>query len=227
MSVTEKLMAPGQFSVQLDKTTIPNTIINQLDAWGNIVIVPADLNVLEFSDATLLSAASYVGILYSLEIGDEQNVVLSGQGLVAYLGDGDSKGMPIAQTGGPTGVRSYTNTTLENVLDTTGTPKGLLRDEAGNQGPIRKGTITDTGTNYTGSHYTESALKAIKYVCQEVGAEFKISTTGYLSAGASGSIFAGHSTDPTSIIVRNQSGEDPNITGLSTTSLVADRKSVV
>ena len=221
MSVTEKLMAPGQFSVQLDKTTIPNTIINQLDAWGNIVIVPADLNVLEFSDATLLSAASYVGILYSLEIGDEQNVVLSGQGLVAYLGDGDSKGMPIAQTGGPTGVRSYTNTTLENVLDTTGTPKGLLRDEAGNQGPIRKGTITDTGTNYTGSHYTESALKAIKYVCQEVGAEFKISTTGYLSAGASGSIFAGHSTDPTSIIVRNQSGEDPNITGLSTTSLVA------
>ena len=221
MSVTQKLMAPGQFSVQLDKSIIPNTIINQLDAWGNIVIVPADLNVLEFSDATLLTAASYVGILYSLEIGDEQNVVLSGQGLVAYLGDGDSKGMPIAQTGGPTGVRSYTNTTLVNVLDTTGTPKGLLRDEAGNQGPIRKGTITDTGTNYTGSHYTESALKAIKYVCQEVGAEFKISTTGYLSAGPSGSIFAGHSSDPTSIIVRNQSGEDPNITGLSTTSLVA------
>ena len=50
MSVTEKLMAPGQFSVQLDKTTIPNTIINQLDAWGNIVIVPADLNVLDWAN---------------------------------------------------------------------------------------------------------------------------------------------------------------------------------
>ena len=48
MSVTEKLMAPGQFNVQLDKTITPNTIINQLDAWGNIVIVPADLNVTEF-----------------------------------------------------------------------------------------------------------------------------------------------------------------------------------
>ena len=221
MSVTEKLMAPGQFNVQLDKTITPNTIINQLDAWGNIVIVPADLNVQEFSDATLLGAASYVGILYSLEIGDEENVVLNGQGMVAYLGTSDSTGMPIAETGGPTGVRSYTNETLENVLDTTGTPKGLLRDESGNQGPIKKGTITDTGTNYTGSHYTESALKAIKYVCQEVGAEFKISTTGFLSAGPSSSLFAGHSTDPTSIIVRNQSGEDPNITGLTTTSLVA------
>ena len=221
MSVTEKLMAPGQFTVQLDKTTVPNTIINQLDAWGNIVIVPADLNVTEFSDATLLGAASYVGILYALEIGDEENVVLTGQGMVAYLGSSDSTGMPIAETGGPTGVRSYTNETLENVLDTTGTPKGLLRDESGNQGPIRKGTITDTGTNYTGKHYTESALKAIKYVCQEVGAEFKISTTGLLSAGPSSSIFAGHGSDPTSIIVRNQSGEDPNITGLTTTSLVA------
>ena len=221
MSVTEKLMAPGQFNVQLDKTITPNTIINQLDAWGNIVIVPADLNVTEFSDATLLGAASYVGILYALEIGDEENVVLNGQGMVAYLGSSDSTGMPIAETGGPTGVRSYTNETLENVLDTTGTPKGLLRDESGSQGPIRKGTITETGTNYTGTHYTESALKAIKYVCQEVGAEFKISTTGLLSAGPSSSLFAGHGTDPTSIIVRNQSGEDPNITGLTTTSLVA------
>ena len=221
MSVTEKLMAPGQFSLSLNKTTTPNTVINQLDAWGNIVIIPADLNVNEFSDATLLGAASYVGILYSLEIGDEQNVMLNGQGLISYLGTGDSTGMPIAETGGPTGVRSYSNATLENVLDTTGTPKGLLRDESGNQGPIRKGTITDTGTNYTGSHYTESALKAIKYVCQEVGAEFKISTTGYLSAGPSGSIFSGHTSNPTTIIVRNQTGEDPNITGLSTTSLVA------
>ena len=157
MSVTEKLMAPGQFSLSLNKTTTPNTVINQLDAWGNIVIIPADLNVNEFSDATLLGAASYVGILYSLEIGDEENVMLNGQGLISYLGTGDSTGMPIAETGGPTGVRSYSNATLENVLDTTGTPKGLLRDESGNQGPIRKGTITDTGTNYTGSHYTESA----------------------------------------------------------------------
>ena len=116
MSVTEKLMAPGQFNVQLDKTITPNTIINQLDAWGNIVIVPADLNVTEFSDATLLGAASYVGILYALEIGDEENVVLNGQGMVAYLGSSDSTGMPIAETRGPTGVRSYTNETLENVL---------------------------------------------------------------------------------------------------------------
>jgi len=221
MSVTEKLMAPGQFSVQLDKTKVPNSIINQIDAWGHIVIVPADVNVQEFNDSSLLDQSDYTGIVYSLEIGDEQNVVITGQGLVAYLGDSDSRGMPIAETGGPTGVRSYTNTTLENVLDTTGTPKGLLRDESGNQGPIRKGNITDPGANYTGKHYTESALKAIKYVCQELGVEFKVNQKGLLDAGPVGNLFAGHTSDPTSIIVRGQTGEDPNITGLTTSSLVA------
>ena len=86
---------------------------------------------------------------------------------------------------------------------------------------IRKGTITEPSGTYTGKHYTESALKAIKYVCQDLGVEFKISTTGYLDAGPVGNIFAGHSSDPTSIIVRDASGEDPNIDGIATTSLLA------
>ena len=223
MSVTEKLMAPGQFNLTLDKSITPNTIINQLDAWGQIVIIPADLNVEEYSDATLLSSASYVGIVYSLELGEEDSVNVFGQGLAAYLGDSETRGMPISETGGNAGVRSYINSTLANVLDYTGTPKGLLRDESGSQGAIRKGTITEPtdSSTYTGKHYTESAMKAIKYVCQDLGVEFKISTSGYLDAGPVGTIFSGHSSDPTSIIVRDASGEDPNIDGVATTSLLA------
>ena len=223
MSVTEKLMAAGQFNLTLNKETTPNNIINQIDAWGHIVIVPGDLNVQEFSDSTLLSSARYTGIVYSLEIGDESSVLINGQGLVAYLGDSDTRGMPIATSGGPSGVRAYKNKTLELTLDGTGTPKGILRSEAGEQGPIRKGTITEPTDNstYTGKHYTESALKAIKYICQDLDVEFKISTTGYLDAGPASSLFSGHTTDPTAIIVRGQTGEDPNITGISTTSLIA------
>ena len=78
MSVTEKLMAPGQFNLTLDKTITPNSIVNSMDAWGQIVIVPADLNVNEFSDSTLLDAASYVGIVYSLELGEEESVNIYG-----------------------------------------------------------------------------------------------------------------------------------------------------
>lgn len=223
MSVTEKLMAAGTFNLQLDKKITPNTIINTIDAWGHIIIVPGDLNVQEFSDTTLLNASKYTGIVQSLELGDDDLVSINGQGLIAYLGTSDTTGMPIATTGGPSGVRSYKNKTLEDVLDYTGSPKGLLRKENGNQGPIRKGTITEPtdGSKYTGKHYTESALKAIKYVCQDLDVEFKVDNKGYLSAGPITSLFSGHDSDPTTIIFRGASGEDPNISGVATTSLVA------
>jgi hypothetical protein len=224
MSVTEKLMAQGQFSLALNKQDTPNSIINSIDAWGHIVIVKGDLNVQEFSDSTLLSAARYVGIVESLELGMENDVQIMGTGLVSYLGDGDTRGMPIATSGGPSGVRSYKNKTLEQTLDSTGSPKGILRAEDGSFGPIRKGTITEpTGSNttYTGKHYTESVLKALKFICSDLNVEFKVSTTGLLDAGPSASLFAGHDTDPTAIIVRGANGQDPNITGINTTSLVA------
>ena len=223
MSVTQKLMAQGGFTLSLNKADTPNTVINTIDAWGHIVIVPADLNPQEYSDSTLLSAASYVGIVESLELGLEEDVQITGTGLVSYLGDSETRGMPISQSGGQSGVRSYKNKSLEDTLDSTGTPKGLLRLEDGSQGPIRKGTITEPtdSSTYTGKHYTESALKAIRYVCQDLDVEFKIDTQGYLSAGPKESLFSGHTTDPTSIIVRDGSGQDPNIDGINTTSLVA------
>jgi len=224
MSVTEKLMAQGQFSLALNKQDTPNSIINSIDAWGHIVIVKGDLNVQEFSDSTLLNAARYVGIVESLELGMENDVQIMGTGLVSYLGDGDTRGMPIATSGGPSGVRSYKNKTLEQTLDSTGSPKGILRAEDGSFGPIRKGTITEpTGSNttYTGKHYTESVLKALKFICSDLDVEFKVTTTGLLDAGPVASLFAGHDTDPTAIIVRGANGQDPNITGINTTSLVA------
>ena len=216
-------MAQGGFTLSLNKADTPNTVINTIDAWGHIVIVPADLNPQEYSDSTLLSAASYVGIVESLELGLEEDVQITGTGLVSYLGDSETRGMPISQSGGQSGVRSYKNKSLEDTLDSTGTPKGLLRLEDGSQGPIRKGTITEPtdSSTYTGKHYTESALKAIRYVCQDLDVEFKIDTQGYLSAGPKESLFSGHTTDPTSIIVRDGSGQDPNIDGINTTSLVA------
>ena len=116
-------MAPGQFSLSLNKEITPNSVINTIDAWGHIVIVPGDLNVQEFSDSVLLSASEYTGIVYSLEIGDDESVLITGQGLIAYLGDSDTRGMPIAQTGGPTGVRSYKNKTLEELR------KGMTKAE--------------------------------------------------------------------------------------------------
>ena len=38
MSIQEKVMAPGTFQVQLSATSTPNSVINSIDPWGQILI---------------------------------------------------------------------------------------------------------------------------------------------------------------------------------------------
>ena len=54
MSVTEKLMAPGTFNVQLDIDLVPNSIVNAIEPWEHIVIMPARVSEDELDDSCLL-----------------------------------------------------------------------------------------------------------------------------------------------------------------------------
>jgi hypothetical protein len=144
MSVTEKLMAPGNFNVNLDMTLVPNSVVNAIQPYDHIVVMPTRIAEDELDDAAMIDSSEYIGIIQGLEI-DEDSVVVEGTGLVAYLGDSDTRGLPIAEKGGLSSVRKYKEKTLEFVLDNTnGTPFGLLRE--GNTGAKRaivKGTVTN------------------------------------------------------------------------------------
>lgn len=145
MSVTEKLMAQGSFNLKLDYDKTPNSIINTIDAWDNIVIVPQRVSENELNDAAMLSSADYVGVITGLALGDDA-IEIEGAGLGIYLGDSKSRGLPVSDQGGVSNMRKYVNKSLTYVLNnsTEGTPYGLLRD--GNDGgkrAIRAGTITD------------------------------------------------------------------------------------
>mgnify|MGYP000904845581 CR=1 FL=1 len=144
MSVTQKLMAPGVFSVNLDMSLVPNSVVNSIQPYDHIVIMPTRVSDDELDDASMISASEYVGIIQGLEI-DDDGVGIEGTGLVSYLGDSDTRGLPIAEKGGLSSKRNYQEKTLEYVLDNTnGTPFGLLRE--GNSGAlraIRAGTITN------------------------------------------------------------------------------------
>lgn len=144
MSVTEKLMAPGNFNVSLDMTKVPNSIVNAIQPYDHIVVMPTRVSDDELDDAAMIAASEYIGLIQGLEI-DESNVVIDGTGLTAYLGDSDTRGLPIAEKGGVSSVRRYKEKTLEYVLDNTnGTPFGLLREgSSGMQRSIRAGTITN------------------------------------------------------------------------------------
>jgi len=81
-------------------------------------------------------------------------------------------------------------------------------------------TIDTTANNYTGLHNVESVLNAIKKVMSQMDTEYRINNTGTLDAGASENLFVGHGTnDPTAVIVRDSSGEDPAIIGLNPDAL--------
>ena len=150
MSVTEKLMAQGSFNLQLDYNKLPNSVLNTIDAWDQIVIVPSRVTEDELNDEAMLTSSEYVGVIKTLGLGDD-NVEITGAGLGTYLGDGGSRGMPVSDQGSISNMRSYENKSLEYVLNNKdGTPYGLLRDgRDGGLRAIRPGTITNPSKEST------------------------------------------------------------------------------
>ena len=218
-------MAPGTFSVQLSAETTPNSVINAIDPWGQILIHSTRVDENTMSNQDMIKEARYVGVVQNLEY-DLDSFAVSGKGTMVYLGDSDSRGLIIAETSASGSVRSYTADSFSDVLDrTTSTPYGLLRTgDTGSQQAVRTkaGSIINptTGTTtYTGDHYLESAYKAIKFVAEHFECEFYVDNEGYFYAGRPEDIFAGHNTDPTAIIIREGQGEDPNIEGFIPASI--------
>ena len=149
MSVNEKLMAPGTFNVFLKLDDTPNSVINNIIPWGNIVLTPTRVSAEEFTDAQLRNMARYVGIVTSQTIAEE-GIEVAGKGILTYLGDTDSRGMVLARDAGVGAVRSYNNDTLTNVIDrSNATPYGILRDESAAQRAVRKGTVSEVSFDDT------------------------------------------------------------------------------
>lgn len=150
MAVTEKLMAQGSFNLQLDYNKLPNSVLNSIDAWDQIVITPSRVTEDELNDSAMLTSSEYVGVIKSLGLGDD-SVDIEGAGLGTYLGDGGSRGMPISDQGDISNMRSFENKSLQFVLDNKdGTPYGILRDgRDGGLRSIRPGTITNPSQEST------------------------------------------------------------------------------
>ena len=149
MSVNEKLMAPGTFNVSLNLVSTPNSVVNAITPWGNIVLTPTRISPEEFTDSQIRDMARYVGIVQSQTI-SEESIEVEGMGILGYLGDTDSRGMVLARNAGVGAVRSYVGDTLNDVLDrSSSTPYGILRDESGAQRAVRKGTVTEVSFDDT------------------------------------------------------------------------------
>jgi len=218
MAVTTRLMSPGNYSVNFSQEFTPTEIIEAIKEWGHIVLTPQQVDVTTLADSDILSSATYTGIVLNRTL-EDGTVTVSGQGLELYMGDGAAKGMVIAESNNIGKVRVYTGTTLAETLFNstaqTNKPLGLMLDEAGNTQAITQGTINNPASTYTGQHFVETALSALKFVSETLDVEYRVNPQGTLDAGPAANLFNGVGTsEPNTIVVKSAYGEDPALEGI-------------
>jgi len=223
MAITERLMAPGNFTVNFSQEFTPTAIIESIKEWGHIVVTPQEIDVDTLNDSDILSSSRYTGIVLNRTL-EEGVVTVAGQGLELYLGDGSGKGMVIAESNNIGKVRTYTDVTLSEALFNSsvvdGKPFGIMRDEAGNLQAIQQGTISDPATLYTGQHFVETALSALKFISEILNTEYRVNPNGTIDAGPSSNLFVGvGNNEPTSVVVKSAYGEDPEYEGVTPSGL--------
>ena len=144
MSVTEKLMAPGTFNIQLDLALVPNSILGSIQPYDQVIITNTPLDNSEFIDSVMLPSSEYVGVVTSLAI-EPEIASIEGSGLQMYLGDQDNRGLPVTDAGASTKPRDYSAVTIEYFINNDdGTPYGILRrNDTGQLRGVWPGTITE------------------------------------------------------------------------------------
>ena len=192
MTVNEQLMGLGSWGITLDERT-PREILDRLQYFGHVAIVPGRVNPAEYNDA-LLTMARYVGVVTKREFDDVKRI--GGQGMALWLGDSDDKGEVFESPVNITGL------TFANTITT------LL----GSSTAVVAGTLYSAAGTYSGQHVWQSRGKAIDYVCQTMNCEWRVNGNATLDAGPIANLYV---TSPTCVVVRKDAGKDLTLTGLT------------
>lgn len=152
MAVTEIHGALGSFEFEL-LGAVPREVLDAIEYFGHVAVVPGRMNPLEYGDGTL-DAARYVGVVRSKKLADDgrtnlimDDIRIGGVGMNFWLGDDDDKGAVI-ETAVELSDVSF-NTAISNLLPDS----------------VTVGTIHTVAGTYTGRHLYETPRKAIQYVC--------------------------------------------------------------
>ena len=118
--------------------------------------------------------------------------------------------------------RSQGSDYFKGYIDDLRVTKGTALYTTDFTAPSSELSTTETTGLYKGDHYVESVYSAINTVSEQLGTEYRVNTDGTLDAGEKSVLFEGHDTnEPPAIIVRDVSGEDPAISGLTPEQITA------
>jgi len=196
MSVTERLMKPGGFSLKL-RDDAPWSVTSAVDVFDHVVITPTALEPIGgFSDANILASAIYTGVVtakpgtYSIE----------GSGLAWWLGTEE-------------GLGDLLDTAVTQSSATLSTWVSALRPSS-----LSAGTVTNTGLSTLSATYQwMTRREALDAVCRALGAEWRVNPAFTLDAAKSPDLFV---STPTVVITRKEEGQDGSYRGLDGTLIV-------
>lgn len=185
MTITEIQQALGSWELKLRENT-PREILNGLTYFGHVVILPNSVNSGELGDH-LLAPARYVGAYRGRSASNE--FALRGSGMAFWLGDEDDKG-DVFET-----AVTLTNATFAASVAALLPPSGA----------VIGGTIHAVPGTYTGTHRWQTPRKALDYVAQTFGAEWRVTNNATLDAGLIANLYV---TTPTAILLPRAAGRD-------------------
>ena len=194
MSVTERVMAAGEWSLELVEDT-PRRVLEAIDievaGFGQLVILPSRLDPRNHTDAGMLACARYTGLLRKQEGG----FGLSGPGLPILLGDEDGKG-DIFEV-----ERSTANGYLTQWVES-------LRPIS-----LSAGTTYSPGGSFTDTFYLVNAKTAFKAICDKFNVEWRVTPSFKLDVGSIENLYG---STPKLIILHNsgEGGRDFGLTGV-------------
>lgn len=188
MSVTQQLMKLGSFSIRL-RPDAPSGALQAVAEGDSIIVTPTQLRPIEgFSDANILAAAIYHGVI----TGEPSATELRGYDAAWWLGTPEGAGY------GVSGTTTRTAGTLTQWIGDLTTPA------------FAAGTVTNT-TSHTATYKHLTYRERIDAACRAVGAEWIAQPDLTIDAGPTASLFV---TTPTVIITDREEGQEGALRGL-------------
>jgi len=196
MPVTEALMKPGSFEIELSDQT-PRALRERIDFFDRLFIFPTrvDLNA---SNATG-SVPGYAQAMYAGRIDGFENSrrVIKGLGNLCYFGDDEHKGAMRES------LRTYVSQSFSQAITTA------MADVSN----LTLGTINSSGISgtITWQHRYMAARDVLDFICRRFDAEYRVSPTGVIDFGHRTTLF---NWTPTHIATRIAGRGDDPITGV-------------
>lgn len=188
MSVTERVMALGDWSITLKPET-PATVLDAITMpFGQIVIMPTNgFSPSNITDAVMLAAATYTGVC--TRPGPQRE--LGGCSLAWYLGD-ETGGNGVYEPGWNFTTATTNASAVASALNFSSFTSGTI--SAGNFGPA----------NYSGAQLpTRRAL--LDAIARNSNYEWRITPARAVSVGTAATLYG---STPTAVLVRSHGGRD-------------------